>query len=86
MKNRLYSILDSVAQDFSAPFISRTDASAVRNYRDFVSKLPENCDKRDFLLYFIGFFDSDKGFIAAPDGGSVYIVDTAPYGGQLDET
>lgn len=69
MKVRIYSVYDRKGQLFNQPFFAANDAMAVRTIYmrekvdpGLLSEFPE-----DFLLVYIGEFDSDSGDIKGLD-------------------
>lgn len=73
----IYTIFDSVSEEFTLPFYQKNDKSAVRAFLFQMNK-PEfiNC-RHEFKIFRIGFFDSDKGVLNPCDPFEVSVVDTA---------
>lgn len=58
MSKMLYSIKDTVAEEFATPFIANTDGVANRMFQSAVAK---TAYPTDFELYQIGIFDPNTG-------------------------
>ena len=63
MKRGLYSICDTVAEEFGEPFLAVNDAIAVRCFHLGLSKV-DPMVKPDYRLYQVGFFDIESGMIS----------------------
>ena len=70
---RLYSIYDSLSDEYGPIFQAVNDRVAQRNFRNILNQVDVS-SKYDFRLYFLGYFDQKKGSIkyAADDA---YIVE-----------
>lgn len=53
-----YSIYDKVTETFNDPFKQLNNAAAIRSFQHSVIEEPH---KDDYVIYFVGTFDSDKG-------------------------
>lgn len=62
--DNLYSILDTVAEEFSAPYVAKNDGIAIRMYHQTLSKVDPNL-KPEFKLYKLGSWDSVIGTIVS---------------------
>lgn len=60
---KLYSIFDSKANTFCAPFECVSNGVAIRQLMDLVQDAKTTVSKypEDFSLYFVGDFDTDTG-------------------------
>lgn len=58
----MYSIKDTVAEEFAPPFVANTDGVAVRM---FSNALKGNLYPKDYELYCIGSFDVSLGCVAS---------------------
>lgn len=58
----VYSIFDSKARKYNAPFLASNEEVAVRNFHGLLQHDKMMADfKEDFHLYQVGTFDDDKG-------------------------
>lgn len=57
----LYSVFDCVGQEYGPPFLSKSDATAVRVYRQMMSR--EHVVGTDYKLFRLGAFNSETGTI-----------------------
>lgn len=57
---RLYSVCDTVAEEFGPIFSCKNDEVAKRAFNDLIKDSPSPLD---YALYYLGIFDSDVGFI-----------------------
>jgi len=62
MKTNLYSIRDTVAEDFGPIFQAPNHATARRNYNNLLVSVPDTI-KEDYQLFHIGYFDTSLGII-----------------------
>lgn len=60
---KLYSVYDSVAQQFYAPTMERNDATATRSFLDLMQDGRFKLHNKDYDLYRIGAFDPETGVI-----------------------
>lgn len=59
---RMYSIFDSKARKYNAPFLAANDEVATRNFNGLLSNDKMMADfKSDFNLYQVGTFGDDTG-------------------------
>lgn len=63
MKQGIYTIFDRPAQQHSAPFLSRNDATALRQYASYKGSIPAHIPPEDFLLMQIAVFDDESGVL-----------------------
>lgn len=61
---RLYSIHDSVADEFGPVFQSHSEAVAIRQHKMMLLKVQSEF-RHEFSLYLVGFYDSKTGKIKA---------------------
>lgn len=75
---RAYAIFDRKALMYNTPFFYSTDGQAIRALTDLVNDSNTTLSRHpaDYVLYLIGSFDSDKGFIAGIDP-LVHVKDAA---------
>lgn len=59
----LYSVFDVVAQEYGPPFLSKSDATALRVFRNMISK--EHILGTDYKLFRLGHFYAETGDITA---------------------
>lgn len=62
MKTNLYTILDTVAEDFGPIFQAPNHATARRNYKNLLVSVPGTI-KEDYQLFHIGYFDTSLGIM-----------------------
>lgn len=69
----IYTIKDTKAESFMAPFTFRTDGEAIRAFGDSVVKggTPLSDHAEDYFLFRVGSFDIITGAIAAEDHKSL---------------
>ena len=69
MKNsQIYSIFDTVSNEFSTPFYSKNNETAKRDFHNVIDN-PETiygATPQDFKLYKLGTWNNETGFIKAP--------------------
>lgn len=67
MKTKCYSVFDTKAAVFGAPFFSPKDGLAVRMFTDLVNDRSTTVGRHpeDFTLYVVGEFDDETGTIAS---------------------
>lgn len=63
MTYRLYAIRDSVANQYLAPMVDQSDATAMRNFAHTIltSGGTITTHPQDYDLYYLGDYDSDTG-------------------------
>lgn len=61
---RYYSVYDTAAKEFSPPFPAKTDAVALRHFRNYLDTIPKNVSHNDFDIYFIFDFDDVEGKVS----------------------
>lgn len=66
MNYSMYVIYDKVAEQYSAPFCSLNDATAVRQFNQ-ISSNNHLAEPTDFELYCCGLFFTDTGIIVPQD-------------------
>lgn len=59
---RIYSVKDTLAGEFMAPFASVNDATAQRSFEQSFEKTPEYV-RKDFELWYLGNYNSSDGKI-----------------------
>ena len=68
MKNsKIYTILDTVSEEYSTPFYSKNDDTAKRDFYNVIDN-PETLygsTPKDFKLYRVGSWDNETGLINA---------------------
>lgn len=57
----LYSVFDCVGQEYGPPFLSKNDQTALRVYRQMISR--EHILGTDYKLFRLGHFDSETGIL-----------------------
>lgn len=60
---KLYSLFDSVANNFYSPSAFQSDALAKRSFGDLMTSERYDRTKGDYALYYVGDFDTDNGSI-----------------------
>lgn len=73
---KCYCVLDKAVMAFMTPFFCRSDAEAVRSFRDACSN-PEHQFNRhlpDFVLYRTGLFDDSNGQMIVLDSPEMIIA------------
>ncbi|GHT17373.1 hypothetical protein AGMMS4956_20840 [Bacteroidia bacterium] len=79
---RVYVSYDVIAQEGSSPFIAKTDGLAVRLFKQAQSRIDtELVDPRDFQLYCIGKYDSERMIIT---GEAPMVIPTALEGDDVE--
>lgn len=63
MNYNLYVIYDKVSEQYSAPFTSLNDATAVRHFNS-VTRGNSMAEPSDFELYGVGIFNTDSASFA----------------------
>lgn len=65
MKQKMYAMLDTVAEEFSPIQLAKNDSVAKRQFQHVISKQPEiACEMK---LMYLGEFDTEKGVTAFSD-------------------
>ena len=62
MKNCLFTVFDSAAEVYCAPFVATSKGAALRQFIDFLGKdgHPFNQHPADYTLFYIGSFDDSS--------------------------
>lgn len=82
MRKNLYSIYDTVAKEFAAPFMANNDDHAIRLFQNAIGQAVKSGFSDDFELYKICGFNVTTGFI---EGACLTkVVVTAPADPQKD--
>lgn len=82
MRKGLYSIYDSVAKEFAAPFMANNDDHALRLFNNALGQAVKSGFSDDFELYKIAMFNVNSGMI---EGACLTkVVVTAPADPQKD--
>lgn len=58
---KIYCTFDKVSEQYSQPWFAKNDNVAIRNL--MIASRRENLPLEDIVLYSIGCYDSEKGFI-----------------------
>lgn len=61
-KERLYAVRDEVAEEFGPLFTAKNDGVAKRKFDELVKSVSADV-KGDYVLYFMGIYDIEKGGI-----------------------
>lgn len=61
-KVRLYAVRDEIAEEFGPLFTAKNDGVAKRKFDELVKKVADEV-KGDYILYFMGIYDIEKGGI-----------------------
>lgn len=80
MKKFLFSIKDTVTQQYSAPMLFVNEAEALRTFNYQMSKLP--LVNKDSALYLVGSFDTDTCDVVP---GVSFVANYSDIGGDVDE-
>ena len=69
MQHGVYSVYDNKAEAFLPPFVSKTNAEAIRNFQDACSDANHGFHRHahDFFLYRIGTFDDNTALLQPAD-------------------
>lgn len=59
----LYSVYDSVADEYSAPNMAKNDGVAIRQFQELLVKLPLHV-RDEYQLTKVGQFDTERGMIS----------------------
>lgn len=79
MKN-VYSIYDTVMEEYSAPFLANNDNHAMMIFNQSIAKARESGFDHDFDLYFVGKFDMFSGVLSSSGSKKVTLKSS-----QLDQ-
>jgi len=82
---QIYTVLDKAVSAYLPPFFCRSDAEAVRSFRDAVNKQDHqfHLHADDYVLYRVGAFDDALGLLESLDSpdriihGTAVLVDRA---------
>lgn len=82
MRKGLYSIYDSVAKEFAAPFIANNDDHALRLFNNALGQAVKSGFSDDFELYKVAVFNVTTGMIEG--AYLIKVVVSAPADPQKD--
>jgi len=63
MKSRLFTVYDSVAEDYGPIFEAKNEVVAVRSFKQMLQNPNNPVVIEDFLLYYLGEYDHDTAVI-----------------------